>query len=45
MNALCKPYQELIEKNESFFKDLSKVMDVHVIGHSCAEVDYPYLVR
>lgn len=45
MNALCKPYQELIEKNESFFKDLSKVMDVHVIGHSCAEVDYPYFSK
>ena len=42
MNALRKPYQELIEQNETFFNSLGSVEEVFVIGHSCAPVDYPY---
>lgn len=42
MNDLCKPFDEIIEKNESFFAQMKDVCDVYVIGHSCGEIDSPY---
>lgn len=42
MNTLCKPVYEIIERNEWFFKRLNSVKDIHIIGHSCETVDYPY---
>lgn len=45
MNDLRKPYYEILEHNNLFFMDLNHVRDIHIIGHSCAEVDYPYLQK
>ena len=42
MNTLCKPVYEIIERNEGFFKRLESTKDIHIIGHSCEAVDYPY---
>ena len=42
MNTLCKPVYEIIERNDWFFKRLNSVKDIHIIGHSCETVDYPY---
>lgn len=28
-----------------FFQKLNLVKDIHIIGHSCAEVDYPYFQK
>lgn len=42
MNDLCKPFDKIIESNESFFGQMKDVRDVHIIGHSCGEIDYPY---
>ena len=42
MNTLCKPVYEIIEHNSSFFNRLATTKDVHIIGHSCEAVDYPY---
>lgn len=42
MNTLCKPVYEIIERNERFFKRLNSAKDIHIIGHSCEAVDYPY---
>ena len=42
MNNLCKPVFEIIERNENFFKGLSGITDIHVIGHSCDKIDIPY---
>lgn len=42
MNELCKPYNEIIERNDDFFKAMQTVKDVYVDGHSCGEIDYPY---
>ena len=42
MNNLCKPVFEIIERYECFFKGLSGITDINVIGHSCDEIDYPY---
>jgi hypothetical protein len=42
MNTLCKPVYEIIERNEWFFKRLNSAKDIHIIGHSCEAVDYPY---
>lgn len=42
MNTLCKPVYEIIERNEWFFKRLNSVKDIHIIGHPCETVDYPY---
>ena len=42
MNTLCKPVFELIDKNEYFFDGLGNIKDIHIIGHSCEAVDYPY---
>lgn len=28
-------------QNNYFFQKLNYVQDIHIIGHSCAEVDYP----
>ena len=45
MNDLRKPYYEILEHNNLFFMDLNHVRDIHSIGHSCAEVDYPYFQK
>lgn len=45
MNDLRKPYYEILEHNNLFFMGLNHVRDIHIIGHSCAEVDYPYLQK
>ena len=42
MNDLCKPVYEIMEQNNWFFKGLGFIKDIHVIGHSCGEIDYPY---
>lgn len=42
MNTLCKPVFELIERNKCFFEGLVNIKDIHIIGHSCEIVDYPY---
>jgi hypothetical protein len=42
MNDLCKPVYEIMSRNEAFFQGLYTVHDVHIIGHSCDEIDYPY---
>lgn len=42
MNTLCKPVFELIERNEYFFEGLGNITDIHILGHSCEAVDYPY---
>lgn len=45
MNDLRKPYLEIIKNNNYFFQKLNHVRDIHIIGHSCAEVDYPYFQK
>ncbi|MBR5038419.1 MAG: bacteriophage abortive infection AbiH family protein [Prevotella sp.] len=42
MNDLCKPYYDIIERNEIFFQSMNSISDIYVIGHSCDEIDYPY---
>lgn len=42
MNDLCKPFNEIIERNDDFFRRMNAVQDVYVLGHSCGEIDYPY---
>ena len=42
MNDLCKPFNDIIERNEEIFKQCESVRDIHIIGHSCGEIDYPY---
>lgn len=45
INDLQKPYYEIIEYNSLFFQKLNLVKDIHIIGHSCAEIDYPYFQK
>lgn len=45
MNDLCKPVYEIMSRNEDFFQGLYTVHDVHIIGHSCDEIDYPYFEK
>ena len=42
MNDLCKPFNEIIKRNEVFFQSLGSVRNIYVRGHSCGEIDYPY---
>ena len=42
MNSLCKPFAKIIEQNDSFFDELRDVKEIHVRGHSCDDIDYPY---
>lgn len=37
-----KPTQEILTRNKGFFEGLSSVAQVHVLGHSLAQVDEPY---
>lgn len=37
-----KPVSELIKQNQSFFRELGKLSEVFIIGHSLAAVDLPY---
>ncbi len=41
--SLKKDVKQIMEKNDSFFKALFNVLDVHVYGLSFSEVDLPYL--
>lgn len=45
MNDLLKPYDDILKHNQFFFKKLNHVRDIHIIGHSCAEVDFPYFQK
>lgn len=45
MNDLRKPYDEIISKNKYFFRDLNCVHDIHIIGHSCDKIDFPYFQK
>lgn len=45
MNDLCKPFNDIIERNEEFFNLCDSVQDIHIIGHSCGEIDYPYFSK
>ena len=45
INNLVKPYQKIIESNESFFSSLSDVNLIQVIGHSCNMIDFPYFKK
>lgn len=45
MNDLCKPVYEIIERNDDFFQGLCAVQDIHILGHSCDEIDYPYFEK
>jgi len=40
--ALKKPVYELIEKNKAYFRSLSGVTNIVIIGHSLNEIDLPY---
>ncbi len=42
INDLCKPYYDIIERNEIFFQSMNLISDIYVIRHSCDEIDYPY---
>ena len=45
INNLIKPYQKVIESKEPFFSSLSDVNLIHVKGHSCNEIDFPYFKK
>ena len=45
MNDLQKPYDVILEHNQFFFKKLNHVRDIHIIGHSCTEIDFPYFQK
>ncbi len=40
-----KPTTEIIEKNETFFKSISIVKKVYILGHSLSDVDLPYFKK
>ncbi|PJJ67337.1 bacteriophage abortive infection AbiH family protein [Chryseobacterium geocarposphaerae] len=40
--ALQKPVKDTIRNNHSFFKSLSKINDIIVLGHSLNSIDMPY---
>ena len=43
--ASFKNVNKVIENNELFFKNLCKVKNVIVLGHSLSEVDRPYFIK
>ena len=45
MNNLCKPIVENLNLHKDFFDNMANVECVEIIGHSCAEIDYPYFKR
>lgn len=45
MNILCKPVDKIIERYDWFFKGLGFIEDIHILGHSCNEIDYPYFKK
>lgn len=45
MNNLCKPIVENLNLHKAFFDAMATVEYVEIIGHSCAEIDYPYFKR
>lgn len=45
MNCLCKPVDKIMERYDWYFKGLGFTEDVHILGHSCGEIDYPYFVK
>lgn len=44
-NNLCKPVDEIIERYDWYFKGLGFTEDIHILGHSCNEIDYPYFKK
>lgn len=45
MNDLSKPFDEILKRNERFFNRMGVVKNVHIIGHSSGEIDYPYFEK
>lgn len=45
MNNLCKPVDYIIERYDWYFKGLGFTEDIHILGHSCGEIDYPYFKK
>lgn len=45
MNKLRKPVDEIIERYDWFFNGLRLVKDIHILGHSCNAIDYPYFKK
>lgn len=45
MNYLRKPVDEIIEQYDWYFKGLGYTEDIHILGHSCGEIDYPYFMK
>lgn len=37
-----KPIEKIIENNNDYFKSLSDIKEIHIIGHSLNEIDLPY---
>lgn len=44
-NSTYKKTQEIIRKNNHFFKSLKSVKNVLVLGHSMSKVDFPYFKK
>lgn len=44
-NSTYKKTQEIIRKNNHFFKSLKRVKNVLVLGHSMSKVDFPYFKK
>ena len=42
---LHKPTKEIIHQNRHFFQHLGDISTVHVLGHSLARVDLPYIAE
>ena len=42
LNDWCDPLNDIIVQNEEFFHLFDSVQDIHIIGHSCGEMDFPY---
>lgn len=45
INEMRKPCADIIEQNNLFFQRLTNVNEVYIKGHSCSEIDYPYLQK
>lgn len=42
-SSTFKPSELIIKENNKFFESLSNIQEVHVLGHSLSDVDWPYL--
>jgi hypothetical protein len=45
LSELRKDTDSIIANNKNFFKAISNVENIYVLGHSLAEVDYPYFEK